>query len=295
MGFFFRKSIKLGLFRLNFSKSGIGASVGVKGARAGINAKGQKYVSAGRYGIGYRKVFSRTKPSKSVDPINTPAAIRLSAVSINQLKLLLLKADFVDLHQKGCDAAKYLEIYSSMIVQAKDLCATLPPDGVEALLLDLIISRYEYGQGLATGLANLPPHGTKEHRNALLLLGRQFRFGSDPERKVEESLDRARLAKSLLLGHLEGTLTEDQQQILSSLYAHKFGLTDGMTRPESGISKGTKVFLGIVLLLSCSIISRCMNAFQKPSQPSGPSQFVIAPAATITPSPTPKIKKARKQ
>jgi len=33
MGFYFRKSKKFGPFRLNFSKSGIGASVGVKAAR----------------------------------------------------------------------------------------------------------------------------------------------------------------------------------------------------------------------------------------------------------------------
>ncbi len=42
MGWSFRKSIKLGAVRLNLSKSGVGGSVGVKGYRKGIDAKGRK-------------------------------------------------------------------------------------------------------------------------------------------------------------------------------------------------------------------------------------------------------------
>ena len=43
MGFNFRKSINLGLgARLNLSKSGLGASVGVKGARMGVGPKGTR-------------------------------------------------------------------------------------------------------------------------------------------------------------------------------------------------------------------------------------------------------------
>jgi len=40
MGFRYRKSIKLGPFRLNLSKKGAGVSVGVKGARVGIGPRG---------------------------------------------------------------------------------------------------------------------------------------------------------------------------------------------------------------------------------------------------------------
>lgn|SRR5574341_218570 len=57
MGWFFRKGFNFGPFRINFSKSGIGGSVGVKGARAGINARGNRYVNLFRRGIGYRKEF----------------------------------------------------------------------------------------------------------------------------------------------------------------------------------------------------------------------------------------------
>ncbi len=47
MGWSFRRSKSFGLFKLNFSKSGIGFSFGVPGARVGVNSKGKKYVRGG--------------------------------------------------------------------------------------------------------------------------------------------------------------------------------------------------------------------------------------------------------
>ena|SRR2546427_5338656 len=41
MGWYLRKSFKLGPFRINLSKSGLGGSVGVRGARVGLDAKGR--------------------------------------------------------------------------------------------------------------------------------------------------------------------------------------------------------------------------------------------------------------
>lgn|GEM_PF-646116 len=52
MGFYLRKSVKLGPMRLNFSKSGIGVSVGVKGARVSVGPRGT-YVHAGTGGLYY--------------------------------------------------------------------------------------------------------------------------------------------------------------------------------------------------------------------------------------------------
>jgi hypothetical protein len=51
MGWFLRKSFKLGPVRLNLSKSGLGASAGVKGLRVGLDAKGRRYVAGGRGGL----------------------------------------------------------------------------------------------------------------------------------------------------------------------------------------------------------------------------------------------------
>jgi hypothetical protein len=68
MGFYIRKSKKVGPFRFNLSKSGIGTSVGVRGFRVGTGPRG-KYVHAGRNGLYYRASLgaSRRQP-QSVAP-----------------------------------------------------------------------------------------------------------------------------------------------------------------------------------------------------------------------------------
>ena len=58
VGFYIRKSFKAGPFRLNLSKSGLGVSAGVKGARIGVDAKGRAYTHAGRYGLYHRQYHS---------------------------------------------------------------------------------------------------------------------------------------------------------------------------------------------------------------------------------------------
>jgi Protein of unknown function (DUF4236) len=65
MGFYIRKSVSLGPLRFNFSKSGVGISAGVKGARLGVNARGKRYLHAGRYGIYYRELLpDQTEPGE---------------------------------------------------------------------------------------------------------------------------------------------------------------------------------------------------------------------------------------
>jgi hypothetical protein len=55
MAWFLRKSLRLGPLRLNLSKRGLGASVGVTGARLGVDATGKPYAAGGRYGFYFRK------------------------------------------------------------------------------------------------------------------------------------------------------------------------------------------------------------------------------------------------
>ena len=57
MGFSFRKTVRLGPMRINLSKSGIGASVGVKGARLTASATGKTYVTVGTHGFFYRQAL----------------------------------------------------------------------------------------------------------------------------------------------------------------------------------------------------------------------------------------------
>ncbi|TDX48315.1 DUF4236 domain-containing protein [Orenia marismortui] len=61
MGLFFRKSFKAGPIRLNLSKSGIGVSAGVKGARVGVSSKGKGYVSGSAGPLRYRKTIGGGK------------------------------------------------------------------------------------------------------------------------------------------------------------------------------------------------------------------------------------------
>jgi hypothetical protein len=68
MGFYIRRSIKLGPLRFNFSKGGVGISTGVKGARIGVTPKGRRYFHGGRYGVYYRQWLD--KPSSA--PISLP-------------------------------------------------------------------------------------------------------------------------------------------------------------------------------------------------------------------------------
>jgi hypothetical protein len=58
MGWSFRRSVNLGPFRINLSKSGVGYSVGTRGFRVGQDAQGRRYqaVSIPKTGI-YRRDY----------------------------------------------------------------------------------------------------------------------------------------------------------------------------------------------------------------------------------------------
>jgi hypothetical protein len=73
MGFYLRKSVKVGPLRFNLSKSGLGVSVGIRGLRFGAGPRGN-YVHMGTHGIYYRATIpsaSRpltTRPSSTTRP-----------------------------------------------------------------------------------------------------------------------------------------------------------------------------------------------------------------------------------
>jgi hypothetical protein len=62
MGWSFRKSIVMGPLRVNVSQSGVGASVGVRGARVAVGPRGT-YVSFGAGGFRYRRKLSSSPSS----------------------------------------------------------------------------------------------------------------------------------------------------------------------------------------------------------------------------------------
>ena len=67
MGFRFRKSINFGPFRLNFSKSGVGYSVGGKGFRVTKKAGGGHRTTASIPGTGISYVKDSPKKKKDTN------------------------------------------------------------------------------------------------------------------------------------------------------------------------------------------------------------------------------------
>ena len=58
MGWSFRRSLNLGGgVRLNFSKSGVGVSGGIRGFRFGMSPNGRHYVSCGAAGVRYQQSY----------------------------------------------------------------------------------------------------------------------------------------------------------------------------------------------------------------------------------------------
>lgn len=80
MGWTFRRSVNLGPFRVNMSKSGVGYSVGAAGFRTGRSANGRKYSSFNIPGTGvsYRKSGAGSVP-KGCTPMLVLAAGALGA------------------------------------------------------------------------------------------------------------------------------------------------------------------------------------------------------------------------
>jgi hypothetical protein len=71
MGWNFRRSINLGIFRINLSKKGAGASVGVSGFRVGQDARGRNYsqISIPGTGIYRRDYYKPNLPGQKPTPI----------------------------------------------------------------------------------------------------------------------------------------------------------------------------------------------------------------------------------
>lgn len=81
MGWSLRRSFTLGPLRINLSKKGVGASVGVRGFRLGQDAGGRNYSQVSIPGTGiYRRYYYRTnllgqQPGSAPLPVNQPTPV----------------------------------------------------------------------------------------------------------------------------------------------------------------------------------------------------------------------------
>lgn len=71
MGFYIRKSIRVGPLRFNLSKGGIGVSAGIPGFRVGTGPRGN-YVRMGARGVYYRTTLPPGRQARSVTPSVPP-------------------------------------------------------------------------------------------------------------------------------------------------------------------------------------------------------------------------------
>jgi len=69
MGIRLRKSVRLGPFRINLSKSGMGYSAGVKGARVGKSATGRVYARGGTHGVYFDETLKRGEAQPSAEEL----------------------------------------------------------------------------------------------------------------------------------------------------------------------------------------------------------------------------------
>ncbi|MCH3971756.1 MAG: DUF4236 domain-containing protein [Oscillospiraceae bacterium] len=136
MGWYFRKSKSLGPFRLNFSKSGIGVSTGVKGARISSGPRGT-YFNAGSNGIYYRKKLDAKKaPAKREVSPNTAGKTQYSS----QIHLGSGSAEFITSDTAAIiNRIKCARIISGIWLALLILSIILFPVNVLFLLLSAIL------------------------------------------------------------------------------------------------------------------------------------------------------------
>jgi hypothetical protein len=78
MGWYLRKSFGFGPLRVNLSKSGVGYSLGVRGARIGANSRGT-YIRMGRGGIYYQKYLQTNSSGPRTEPVSVPIQPQLAS------------------------------------------------------------------------------------------------------------------------------------------------------------------------------------------------------------------------
>ena len=99
MGWSFRKSFGSGPIRINLSKSGIGYSMGVKGARMNFGPRGT-YVNLSSHGISYRKKLTHT-PSQMPPQTTYEQVNNIASAAIEQLTDTDSKDFVAELTQKA--------------------------------------------------------------------------------------------------------------------------------------------------------------------------------------------------
>ncbi|MGH2606263.1 MAG: DUF4236 domain-containing protein [Anaerolineales bacterium] len=134
MPIYIRKAVRVGPFRFNISKSGVGVSVGVKGLRIGSGPRGN-YIHAGRGGIYYRQTLGRRSRKRSPRPeapelAPPPAAVRMREIDSGDVSEMVdsSSADLLQEINAKVSAASLLPFaLGASLLALPILLVTLPP------------------------------------------------------------------------------------------------------------------------------------------------------------------------
>lgn len=143
MPFYIKKSVSVGLFRFNLSKSGIGISAGVKGFRVGTGPRGH-YIHAGRGGLYYRSSIpgrggNRTNLREGVRPSHpSPGTPNIPSYSESGVEMVRVSSgDVLEMED-----ARFSEVLSDLTQKqnSTSMCAVLGWSGAVLTILAAIVS-----------------------------------------------------------------------------------------------------------------------------------------------------------
>jgi hypothetical protein len=142
MGFYIRKSLRVGPVRFNLSKSGIGVSAGIKGLRVGSGPRGN-YIHMGRGGLYYRATLpsgganTPTLPSAPTTPplATTDAMTEIESGSVRQMTDSSSENLLRELNEKRRKWRLRPWVLVFSLVVAPQLSAVGAPEAAAAILM----------------------------------------------------------------------------------------------------------------------------------------------------------------
>lgn len=150
MPFYIRKSVSAGPFRFNFSKGGVGVSVGAKGLRIGTGPRGH-YIHAGRGGLYYRATLGNAGRNRaSVVPQQYSSSPHVSLDSDDVAMVEIESGDVMHMHD---------EPFSDLLGEMNSKAAQVRMSAAlawSAIVIGVLAGLVTGGPGLFLCIAALP-------------------------------------------------------------------------------------------------------------------------------------------
>lgn len=153
MPLYIRRSVSAGPFRFNFSKSGVGVSVGVKGLRIGTGPRGH-YIHAGRGGLYYRATLGNA--GRGRESAASPQQSPLPRATFDNDDVAMIEIESGDvMHMRDESFSELLDEINSKARQTRMSAAFF----WTALAIGVMAALATGGPGLFLCVAALPAAG----------------------------------------------------------------------------------------------------------------------------------------